>query len=430
MGKGNKKYFLFFGDIVIFYFSLWLTLIIRYQNDYRPELWFKHLLPFTLVFIFWLIILYINDFYDLRFSHNRIEVLNRLIKSMAVNASLAIIFFYLSQGRLFDIKPQRILLIDLIISSLLIYFWHRTFSFLTKSLKIDNGLIFIGFNNLVEEIIKELQNKPDLNFNIKGIIKVDQQINLPQNLKNLEINEPESINQLKEICLRTKAKSIVSTIHPRQNPALTKALFACLPLKINFFDLASFYEKITGKIPVATIEQIWFLENLSEGSKKFYEVLKRFFDLVFSLVFLIFSLPIIPLIALLIKLDSPGAVFFRQIRTGKEGNPFWAIKFRTMVDKAETNGPQWATKNDPRVTRLGRFLRKTRIDEIPQLLNVLRGEMSLIGPRPERPEFVEQLQNEIPFYKERLLIKPGLTGWAQVVGPNYGGSNLKKLEKN
>ena len=193
--------------------------------------------------------------------------------------------------------------------------------------------------------------------------------------------------------------------------------------------MASFYEKITGKIPVATIEQIWFLENLSEGSKKFYEVLKRFFDLVFSLVFLIFSLPIIPLIALLIKLDSPGAVFFRQIRTGKEGNPFWAIKFRTMVDKAETNGPQWATKNDPRVTRLGRFLRKTRIDEIPQLLNVLRGEMSLIGPRPERPEFVEQLQNEIPFYKERLLIKPGLTGWAQVVGPNYGGSISESLEK-
>ncbi len=136
-----------------------------------------------------------------------------------------------------------------------------------------------------------------------------------------------------------------------------------------------------------------------------------------------------PFIILAIKIDSPGPFLFKQIRVGKNGKDFLAMKFRTMRQDAEKNGPQWALKDDPRVTRIGKFLRKFRIDEIPQLINVLKGEMSLIGPRPERPEFVSQLKKQIPFYEERLLVKPGLTGWAQVMGPAYGGSEKESLEK-
>jgi exopolysaccharide biosynthesis polyprenyl glycosylphosphotransferase len=147
---------------------------------------------------------------------------------------------------------------------------------------------------------------------------------------------------------------------------------------------------------------------------------------ILDLVFIFLSLPILglllPFLALAVHLDSPGPVFYRQLRSGRAGKPFSIIKFRTMVVDAEKDGrARWATENDPRITRVGRFLRKTRLDELPQLINILKGDMSLVGPRPERPEFIEELQQAIPFYRVRLLVKPGLTGWAQI-HYDYGNS--------
>ncbi len=170
------------------------------------------------------------------------------------------------------------------------------------------------------------------------------------------------------------------------------------------------------------------MENLREGEKNFYEFFKRISDIVLAIIALVISLPFLPILALLIKLDSPGPVFFTQIRTGRGGKNFLAIKLRTMIKDAEKHGAEWAKENDPRITRLGKFLRKTRIDEIPQLFNIIRGEMSFIGPRPERPEFIKTLEQHIPFYKERLIVRPGLTGWAQVNFP-YGASIEDALQK-
>lgn len=431
MGKdlilGTKKYLLFLGDIIILYFSLWITLTVRYQANYSEGVWSKHFWPFTIVFLIWLIIFYIDNLYELDYRPGKANLLSRLLRSIAIGGIFAIIFFYLGQDRLFTIKPQRVLLINATFVTVLIYLWHLLFIFLTKSSKIANGLAIIGFNSLIPEIVKEIDQRPQLGLQIKAIIVEKDTNGIPKNLDKLTMYN--HFGDLKNICLDKKIDIIVSTIHPRENPTLSKNLFACLPLKIRFFDIATFYERITGKIPVTTIEQIWFLENLVESNKKLYEGLKRVFEIIFSSILLIVSLPFMPIIALVIKLESKGPAFFIQQRTGKDGKTFKAIKFRTMVSNAETNGPQWATKDDPRVTKFGKVLRKTRIDEIPQLINVLGGEMSLIGPRPERPEFVEELQTQIPFYKERLLVKPGLTGWAQVMGPNYGGSKEGSLEK-
>ena len=225
-------------------------------------------------------------------------------------------------------------------------------------------------------------------------------------------------------------QTVVTSINPHSNPELVQSLYESLALKMQFYDLPTFYEKLTGKIPVTTIGHVWFLENLAEGDKSLYELFKRITDIALAALGLVISAPFLPIFALLIQLDTKGPVFFRQVRIGLLGKPFEAIKLRSMIVGAEKNGAQWAERNDPRVTRLGKYLRRFRFDEIPQLWNVLKGEMTFIGPRPERPEFVANLQTMIPFYNERHLVKPGLTGWAQInfQKGSTAGDALKKLQ--
>ena len=425
-GQLIRKYLLIFGDIAILYFSFWLTLLIRYQAGFNQQL-AGHLLPFSIVFAIILVIFYVDELYEVTVGRGLIDLLNRLLRSLAIGGGFAVVFFYLGYGRLFTIKPQRVLLIYLVVAGVLLYLWRALFRRLAKSSRISNGLILVGWNSLAAEIAKVLVSKPELGFSLKAIVVDAPVADVPAALHGLVTIR--GFDQIKSVCVEHGANTVVSVIHPRENPSLLRGLFDCLSLKINFTNIANFYENVTGKIPVTAIEQIWFLENLTERRKRLYDVAKRLFDIVFAVCLLILTLPLIPIVALFIKLDSEGPVLFRQVRTGRDGKSFTAIKFRTMIQNAEQNGPQWAVKNDTRVTKLGRLLRKTRIDEIPQLINVFRGEMSLIGPRPERPEFVEQLQSQMPFYKERLLIKPGLTGWAQVAGPAYGGSKEESLEK-
>lgn len=174
-------------------------------------------------------------------------------------------------------------------------------------------------------------------------------------------------------------------------------------------------------------ENIMITPTLKIGGSTGYYIMKRAFETLFCLLLLLLTLPVLIIAAIWIKLESPGAVFYRQERNGLNGNVFSVIKFRSMRNDAEKNGPQWATKNDARVTRFGQFMRVTRIDELPQLINVFKGEMSLIGPRPERPVFTEEFTKEIPDFKKRLLVKPGLTGWAQVNG-GYDITPNEKLE--
>lgn len=180
-----------------------------------------------------------------------------------------------------------------------------------------------------------------------------------------------------------------------------------------------------SKVMVDNQSQI-VLGNMS-ADKIVYSVAKRAFELVFSLLLLIVTLPVLLVTAIAIKLESPGSIFYKQERVGKDGKLFNVWKLRSMRSDAEKNGPQWASKNDSRVTKVGQFIRKTRIDELPQLFNVLSGEMSLIGPRPERPMFTEQFDKEIPGFKNRLAVKPGLTGWAQVNG-GYEMTPAEKLD--
>jgi len=205
-------------------------------------------------------------------------------------------------------------------------------------------------------------------------------------------------------------------------------IFQNLPLKLNYISFANFYENLTKKVPIEMIDEIWFLENFSRSEKRIEEVLKRGFDIFFSAIGILITVVLLPLIALAIKIDSPGPIFYTQKRVGKDGKIFNLYKFRTMKIDAEKEGPRWAEENDERVTKVGYFLRRTHLDELPQAISIFRGDLSLVGPRPERPEFTSILQKEIPYYNIRTLVKPGITGWAQL-NFSYGNSIEDAKEK-
>ena len=405
----SKKIILFLGDITILNISLYLALFIRNWGNVSSGSLNEHQTAFLLIFAAWAVVFYINDFYELKASYNNFSLFSNIIKAFIINGIIAVLMFYFLAPIFPYIKPQKVLIIDLLLSIAFIFGWRKLFYNLIKSPQISNKILIIGEGGLALELVKEIDSRPQLGY---------QAILYPQ--------IPED---LKKYCLDNKIDAVIINKELSYDDQAAAKIFECLSLGIDVYNLAGFYEIITQKIPVKSIDMSWFLENLSENSKKSYEIIKRLLDIFLSIVGLMIALPLSPFIMLAIKIESRGPIIFKQVRVGKNGKEFLAMKFRSMINDAEKNGAQWATKNDPRVTRFGKIMRKTRIDEIPQLINILRGEMSLIGPRPERPEFIEMLSREIPFYKERLLIKPGLTGWAQLLGPAYGGSKEETLEK-
>ncbi len=405
----TKKIFLLVGDIICLYLALYLTLLLRYGNNFDAQMWQNHFESFFFIFLAWIVVFFISDLYDLKVSYNNLTLLANYAKATIINGIIAVLLFYFLAPLFPNIKPQRVLIIDIALTAIFLLAWRKIFYNLIKSPQIANRVLIIGDNNLSQELLKEINRRPQLGYQAQIIGQIP--------------------DGLKQFCLDRQIDILVSSDNLRSDAATAEKIFDCLSLGIDVHNIYGFYEQIAQKIPVKHIEISWFLENLSENTKKSYEILKRLMDVICALLGLIMTAPLLPFIALAIKLESPGQIIFRQIRVGKNSREFLAMKFRSMVNDAEKNGAQWAVKNDSRVTKFGRLMRKTRLDEIPQLINILRGEMSLVGPRPERPEFIEMLSSDIPFYRERLLVKPGLAGWAQLMGPAYGGSKEETLEK-
>lgn len=434
MDRANRQIrtaLLLAGDLVLLYGALFTTLKIRYGTLFAMDLWWDHVRPFTVVFIAWVAIFAIGGLYDITAAGGRMQLAARLAGALTTAGVIASTYFYLGYRRLFFLRPQAVLLIILAVSFIALLVWRIIFLAGLRSPRLRRRVLLVGNHQIILELISEVLQKPQLGFSVAAWLQPNgEQLQKSGMAEDQNPNLPtyHNLTELRAICQRHHVDLIVSGISPRHHEALLRELLACVRLRIDFSDLSNFYERITGKVPVDAIEQVWLLENLQEGTKRLYELLKRGADMVLALLIIAVVWPLLIVAYFAVKRSGPGPFLFRQVRVGQAGRHFLAMKIRTMVADAEKSGPQWASRHDQRVTPIGRILRSVRLDEIPQLINVLRGEMSLIGPRPERPEFIERLKSTIPFYEERLLVKPGLTGWAQVNFP-YGASIEDALEK-
>ena len=404
-----KQLALLAGDLLVLYVGLYLAIYARYWR-LPNENFLELLAPLSQLFILGAIILFIAGLYDIGKAKNSWAFYQKIIISALVWTIFGIIYFYVNPKK--EVTPKTILLLTSVIGFGLISLWRFFYNkFISTTLKYN--IIFAGVTPEVTELIKTIQNEPQLGYSVLEV--VDKNESSPLALAHANI--------------------IVLAPHMIANENLMKELYQSLFHQVSIVSLADFYESVMHRIPPFTFSEGWFVANLREQEKKIYDRFRILTDYVLAVILGVFFAATFPLVALAIKLNSRGKIFFSQNRVGRQGQIFKVYKYRTMKSlsadgSAETGGPQFAADKDARITAIGKILRLPRLDEIPQFINILKGEMSVIGPRPERPEFVSQLTKKMPYYSLRHLIKPGLTGWAQIHNSYYGTieENLRKLE--
>jgi exopolysaccharide biosynthesis polyprenyl glycosylphosphotransferase len=418
-----KQLILLLGDFCVFQIAVPIMLLMRYR-EITFSAYDQHALPFLFLSLIWLLGFYVAGLYDLRLSRDSLKFLRTYFEGTIANLLLAFGFFYLLP--IFGIAPRRNLILYVIIVLLLDYLWRIAFNRVIAKSIFKIRLLFIGSPQDAGRIA-ELIDEVAPGFELKAVVQTAPGSRFDDG-KVVWLASPESI---RELIANHDIDTIIVSHSPEQVPGLQDALYETIFSAVRLVDRAGFEESATGRIPLEHISQSWFIAHIHEGEKVAYEGIKRLVDVILAIPIAIVTVLLFPFISLLVKISSPGPVLYSQIRVGQNQKHFRIFKFRTMRQDAEVAGqPQFAQKDDPRVTAIGKFLRASRLDELPQIWNVLRGEMSLIGPRPERPEFVTELNRQMPYYALRHITRPGLTGWAQVQFP-YASTfedNLKKLQ--
>jgi len=425
-----KQLLLATGDFLCFVFGFWLSLWLRYLEIPEWTQIERHLSLFFWLFIFWILIIFINGLYDL--AHLRQENYKRhFIETTLLSLILSTIFFYLLSTK--NITPKTILLLNVIIGFSLSFIWRLIYNKYLNANTLKTKIIFIGYTPESAELIKILENYPERGYQITGLVDLENKTTTNQ----YHFFETfTSLNDLDVVAQKLKTSIFIVANHLKKDEEVSKQLFKIFfSSKIKIIDLNSFYEVITGRIPPSIFSEAWFLENLKTNEQPIYNKIKNLLDRFIGLIIFCLLIIIFPIFTIILKLTSPGPIFYKQIRVGKNGQEFTIYKFRSMHaltadGGAEKSGFQFASKNDNRITKFGKFMRKTRLDEVPQCLNLLKGELALIGPRPERPEVVAEIIKLMPYYPLRLTVKPGLTGWA-AINQNYTDtleSTLQKLQ--
>jgi exopolysaccharide biosynthesis polyprenyl glycosylphosphotransferase len=427
----HQKYLLAVGDVFIIFLSLFIAYIINFsffsRRSYSISLIFERVIPWgTLLVFLYIFIFYIADLY----TGNKIK--NLFFSIVTISLSVLIVSL-INSGILFFFTKyvigRKVIIINIPVVIGLLILWR----FISINIILKKGkpcrLALIGRNQIISNFIEEFSQLKLSGFEITQIYLTGS------NYANNTLL-PESITIYKSIDALLENLAFDTLVFSSTQGELSdREIYRILQLKyqgISIYDFPSFYEDLTGKVLLRYIDYNWLLGKgeLQGKISKFYIRIKRLYDIAFSAFLLIVTFPLCIFIAIAIKIDSKGKVLFPQERLGLRKNSFICYKFRTMKMDAEKEiGPIWSNKNDPRITRVGKMLRKTRLDELPQLWNIFKGDMSFVGNRPIRKYFADQLRKTIPFYDLRFSIKPGLTGWAQV-NHGYSGSKEEQFEKS
>jgi len=379
---------LFLGDIVILYFSLWLSLCIRYWTVEVGSLFNLHFWPFTIIIAIWILVFFISGLYEKHTLIFKSRLPSTVFNAQIANSFIAVLFFYFVPY--FGIAPKTNLFIYLLVSFVLVLLWRIYGDLIFHPLIKQKG-IMVSSGEEMKEIVEEVNNNP--RYGLEFISSID-------------LNKLNGVDFQDEVLSRVYSEEVqiiaIDLKNEKVEPILP-SLYNLIFSHVKFVDMYKIYEDIFDRVPLSLLEYNWFLENISTESRATYDLLRRIFDIFVSLIIGTVALVLYPFVAICIKLDDGGPVFFGQERIGKNNKVIKVLKFRSM-------NPE----NGKKITRVGRWIRASRIDEFPQIWNVLKGEMSLIGPRPEIPALVKQYEEKIPYYNIRHLIKPGLSGWAQL----------------
>ncbi len=387
-------------------------------------------LKILFVSVAFLTCMYYFDLYDSAIVSNRREALVRLIQVLGVA--------YIALGLLYYLYPpvklgRGIFHLGFLFVGLLLLLWRRLFAVINSTQRLAERVVILGEGSLANSLLREIEMRPELGIRIAGRAQLRAVGNPSGNHEICEL--PAALSQTsfcEDLAIGRPMRGIdriVVAMEERRGNLPVDLLLSLKHRGVQVQDGNDVYESITGKVPIESIRLSWLLFSPGFHASRLFLIYKRSASVLISIVGLLLSLPLLPFVILAIKLSSPGRVLYWQNRVGRDDRVFRCYKFRTMRADAEADtGPTWAEDDDPRVTPVGRFLRKTRIDEIPQLLNVLKGDMSLVGPRPERPEFIAALNEKIPYYHLRNSVRPGITGWAQILY-KYGSSVEDAKEK-
>ncbi len=388
---------LFIGDLAIFALSLWVSFLIRDGQFPAIDVYKLHIVPFGIIFLAWTLVFFIAGLYEKYTTILKNKISGTIFNAQLVNSAIAIGFFYLIPY--FGIAPKTLLFIDLVVSLFLIYLW-RIYSHPLFGLKSKTPAIIVGSGEEMKSIEKEINDNPRSELKFVSSIDLDK-------LSGIDFTD--------EITKRVYSDNIsiiVADLKDSRVEPILPHLYNFIFSGVKFMDMDKVYEDIFDRIPISLVKYNWFLENISTAHNVVYSFTKRLIDFLFSLVIGIIFLLCLPFVALAIKLEDGGSIFYKHERIGKNNRVIKVAKFRSMSQKEKE-----------KITKVGSFLRKTRIDELPQFWSLLNGDLSLIGPRPETPKLVKAYEEEIPYYNIRHLIKPGLSGWAQIYQeqpPKYG----------
>jgi exopolysaccharide biosynthesis polyprenyl glycosylphosphotransferase len=417
------QFLIIFVDIILLIGSIFLSLWIRYLQTPSVDLFLRLIPHFIPIVAAWIICFYVAGFYSLEIPRMGYRLFSNLSVIASICTLLSFAYFYLNIE--FRRGPKTILLIYGMVVIIITALWRFGLNKIAKKYTAKINIAFVGINNAVNELIINRQANSSMNYKVKFLL--DENFSKDNEYNNVAVikDTADFIDEIK----KHNVQIVIFSNEKELSQSVKKVLFELIHYQIDFISISDFYELFTRRIPIDAINEFEFLKNINLRSRKMYFLFKQTVDFIMALVLFIISLPFWPFFILLIKIGSHGPVFSKQKCIGYLEQPFTILKFRTM--RVSDNDQESASYDDSRFTGFGKFLYKTRIDKIPQFLNVINSKMSFIGPRPERPELILKLETEVPFYRQRLLVKPGISGWDQVSGEYHSPSRedtYKKLQ--